>query len=309
MASVPSPGDRPLVPFALALSGGGLLGAAHLGVLAVLAEAGLVPAAVAGTSAGGLIAGLLALGVSADRIQAVGAAVAARPWDYFGINADGLLHDLWPAGHRPATGLISPRRFLRALMALAPGARSTRDWVLPCAVTAVDVVSLVAVAFVRPAVRPPRGGPWMVVDDAPLDLALEATMAMPGLFAAPRWGQRVLVDGGVADTLPMDWARALGPERVVAVTVTAPPPVAGETLGITGVLARADAYWTETLSRLRAPRAPVFTIAPDTSGVPFFGFADYDRLVEAGRNAAVAALDDLRRFLAPAVFPGRAEAQ
>lgn len=309
MTAVPSPAARSVAPFALALSGGGLLGAAHLGVLAVLDEAGLHPAALAGTSAGGLVAGLVALGVPVDRIRAAGAAVAARPWDYFGVNAEGLLHDLWPDGHRPATGLVSARRFLRALLALAPGARSTRDWVLPCAVTAVDVVSLVAVAFARPAVRPPRGGPWVVADDVPLDLALGATMAIPGLFVAPRWGRRVLVDGGVADTLPMDWARALGPERVVAVTVTAPPPVEGQALGITGVLGRADAYWTETLSRLRAPSTPVFTIAPDTSGVPFFGFGDYERLVEAGRKAAAAALPDLLRFLAPGLPLRRVDAQ
>ncbi|MCL8208411.1 MAG: patatin-like phospholipase family protein [Actinomycetia bacterium] len=299
MTAAPAPSPRSVAPFALALSGGGLLGAAHLGVLAVLDEAGLQPAAVAGTSAGGLVAGLLALGVPARRIQEVGAAVAARPWDYFGVNAEGLLHDLWPGGRRPATGLISPRRFLQALLALAPRARSTRDWLCPCAVTAVDVVSLTAVAFAHPAPPPPRGGPWLVVDDVPLELALGATMAIPGLFVAPRWGRRVLVDGGVADTLPMDWARALGPDRVVAVTVTAPPPVEGETLGITGVLSRADAYWTETLSRLRAPRAPVFTIAPDTTGVPFFGFGDYAKLVEAGRRAAAAALPDLLAFLAP----------
>lgn len=55
--------------FGIALAGGGIRGAAHVGVLLALEENGLRPESAAGTSAGGIVAGLYAAGVSAARLK------------------------------------------------------------------------------------------------------------------------------------------------------------------------------------------------------------------------------------------------
>lgn len=282
--------------FSLALSGGGLLGAAHLGVLAALEEAGLQPTAVAGTSAGGLVAGLLALNVPVDRIRELGQRVTQSPWDYFSLNLEGLVHAVWPNGTLPATGLVEPTGFLKALLALAPWAKSTGDWRMPCILTAVDVARLEAVAFSRQAVLPPSAR-WTVTVGAPLELALHATMALPGLFNAARTPSSVLIDGGLADTLPADWAYALGRQPVLAIDVAQGVVKAPAHIGIAEVVARAEAYATETLSNLRDATLPIYTVAPDTRGVPFFGFSDYERLVEVGYAAMKAALPAFTAFL------------
>lgn len=283
--------------FSLALSGGGLLGAAHLGVLKALDEAGLIPEAVAGTSAGGLIAAVLALGVPVGQIIDLGNHITRQPWEYFSLNLEGVVHAIWPNGSLPATGLVDPGRFVHALLDLAPWAHSTADWRYPCAVTAVDLASLTPVAFTRSLMTPPSTGHWRIEPNAPLSLALSATMALPGLFSAPRADNQVLVDGGTADTLPVDWAFALKAAPVIAVDVAQAVPESPAYIGIAEVVARSEAYATEALSRLRDRHIRAFTLAPDTRGVPFFGFKDFTNLVEIGYQTTKAALADLLRFL------------
>lgn len=282
--------------FSLALSGGGLLGAAHLGVLDVLHEEGMSPLAVAGASAGGLVASMWALDVPIHRMIDFGRQVTRHPTDYFDLNWRGIADDLWAALGSPATGLLSPARFVKGLLALSPQAQTTDDWRHPCAIVSVDIAGLCPVAFTQSNTPPPSAG-WQVQRHRPLMLALSATMALPGLFEAPRVGPSVLVDGGVTDTVPADWAYALSAEPVVAVNVAQALPENGSYFGIAEVLARSEAFCTQASAQLRARHLPVFTIAPDTRHVPFFGFHDYDRLIEAGRQAAFAALPNLRQFL------------
>jgi NTE family protein len=134
-----------------------------------------------------------------------------------------------------------------------------------------------------------------------LDLAMQATMALPGLFAAPVAEGRVLVDGGTADTLPVDWAYALQPGPVLAVDVAAPYQLPADRLGISEIVSRAEQYSTHTLATLRAETVPAFHVRPDTRDVPFFGFRDYDHLVDVGRRAMENALAAFEAYLDAAV--------
>ncbi len=52
------------------------------------------------------------------------------------------------------------------------------------------------------------------------------------------------------------------------------------------VLQRVQDFSTADAATLRRPRCPILTLLPDTSGTPFFGFSDFDRLVEAGYTEA-----------------------
>jgi NTE family protein len=180
---------------------------------------------------------------------------------------------------------------------------------LPTALVAVDLRSMQAVAFVGglgpgPQVAPPPDtavplplGGWQVVTQAPVALAMASTMAQPGLFTAvdhPPW---LLVDGGAADTLPVDWAFHLGADRVVAVNVTKVGPLPPR-VGITTILSRSEAYTTQTLSQLRIPpHRRVLLLEPDTSHVPFPGLSSYPRLLQAGRRVVVENAQRLRAFL------------
>jgi NTE family protein len=282
----------------LALSGGGILGAAHLGVVRALREWGLQPDVWAGTSAGGIVAGTLAAGASLDDVTAFGAKVSARPLQYLRPRAVRLLAELLPDDPLPpADSLLDSTAFVDGLADLCPVQR-IEDWPVPTALTAVDLAALEGVAFVRGA-GAPAAGRWRRVTSGPLRTALAATMAMPGVYSPVHTAAGFLVDGGVADTLPVDWAAALGADRVLAVDVAASAPGLPARAGILWSLARSAAYATATLSALREPpRLPVLTLTPDTAGVPAWGFSDYARLVAAGYAAAENRRDEIRAFLA-----------
>ncbi len=285
----------------LALSAGGLLGAAHLGVLRAFAEWGLRPETLAGASAGGLVAGFLAAGGSLEDLIAFGQKISDRPLHYLRPRVLSLTAELLPGDPLPPPdSILDSTPLVEGIVALCPRARTTDDWCLPTALTAVDLGALEAVVFIRPGAPPlPLRGRWRTVTGTDLKLALQATMAMPGVYSAVRSGEQFLVDGGLADTLPVDWAAALGAERVLAVDVAPPTPGVPPRAGLLWSLAQSLAYGTASISALRRPQAMrVLTLAPDTRGVGGFEFSAYPRLVEAGYSEAVRRKEEIVSFLA-----------
>ncbi len=287
----------------LALSGGGALGAAHLGVLRALRAFGLDPPLLAGTSAGGLVAGTLAAGAGLDDLTAYGAAVSAHPLHYFRPEVARLALEVFPVDPAPpAAGLLDPASFVAGLESLCAHGRRLTDWRRPTVLTAVDLAERRAIAFVGPGPvePPPAAGRWRLVVGADLRVALHATMAMPGFYTPVIDVERgwCLVDGGVADTLPVDWVAALGADRVLAVDVAAAPRGLPPRVGVEWVLQNTEAYVLHTLSGLRRPQGvPVLVLRPDTAWVPFPGFAQYAQLVEIGYRTAVERRAEIESFL------------
>ncbi len=285
----------------LALSGGSVLGAAHLGVLRAFREWGLAPDVLAGASAGGLVAGVVAAGARLEDVVRFGIEVGRRPLDYLRPRVVRLAAELLPGDTLPpADSLFDSAPLVRGLVALCPHPHRIEAWQVSTALTAVDLASLEGVAFVGGFATNallPRGR-WRVEVGGDLHVALQATMAMPGVFSPVRGPSVLLVDGGVADDLPVDWAAALGAARVVAVDVAASGPVLPPRAGIGWVLGRTADYMTATLSRLRRPaRFPVLTLLPDTAGISGFAFGEFERLVELGYAAARTRQGEIQAFV------------
>lgn len=169
----------------LALGGGGGKGAAHVGVLQVLEELELPIDLIVGSSAGGAVAVLYAAGMGMEEIHDAFRAMALR-------------RIAVPDPTR--TGLIGQRRREELLTRLL-GDRTFADLRIPCAVTAVDLMS----------------GGLVVINEGSLVEALLATTALPGIFPPVMRGDMILADGGILNNLPVDVARSLGAQRVVAV--------------------------------------------------------------------------------------------
>jgi NTE family protein len=176
----------------LALGGGGAKGHAHIGVIRRLEKEGVRVRAVAGTSFGGLIAVLYALGFSADAIEDTFASVDQTQF----------------YGHAPndgpsLIGLAGVTRLLEGRI----GERTFADLKLPCVLTAVDL----------------KSGSEVLLSKGRLVDAILATIAMPGVFPARYIDGLELVDGGTLDPVPVAPARMLAPRLpVVAVVLTIP---------------------------------------------------------------------------------------
>lgn len=221
--------ERPKV--ALVLCGGGAKGAAHIGVLKVLEEAGLQVDMVVGTSIGGLVGGIYAMGYSADEIDAI---VSQCDWKYllsdntsrrdasfaqksidakyllkvpfYNINADkNSSKEESPISRLPA-GLISGQNVLNFLNGLSMGYQQAMDFAdlpIPFACVAADLSK----------------GEAVVLESGVLPVAMRATMAIPGVFAPVELDGKVLVDGGIINNFPVDVARDLGADIVIGVDI------------------------------------------------------------------------------------------
>jgi NTE family protein len=208
----------------LVLSGGGARGVAHVGVLKVLEQMRVPIDAIAGTSMGAVVGGLYASGLSASEIEKI---MNSLNWqDAFRDRPpredltlrlkqeDADFPVKFPLGFRDGKvvlpkGLIQGQRLNQMLRRLTlPVVRITDFDQLPTPFRAVatDLES----------------GEPVVMDSGDLTSAMRASMSAPGIFAPVERQGRVLVDGGIADNLPVDVARTMGVDVLIVVDVGAP---------------------------------------------------------------------------------------
>ena len=192
----------------IVLGGGGVRGLAHAGVLGALEQAGIVPAVVVGVSMGAV----------------VGATYAARRDWADALEAVDRTHLPAFTDPRENEGLELLRAALRSARRLAPTfwtwgrqgyeiyGRSTLQQLLGPVTTFAD--TRVTVGMVATDLH---AGERVVLQGGDLVSATLASAAIPGLARPVELGGRVLVDGGFADPAPVDVARDLGADVVLAV--------------------------------------------------------------------------------------------
>lgn len=247
----------------LVLGGGAALGAAHAGVVEVLQRAGYSFPVVSGTSAGGLIGAGYAAGLSSRVIVDV---ILTATWgDFAKFNRE--------------------RRW--GLLDTSPLEQSIEKHIT---VSRIEDLPrrFGAVAWDM------RAREAVLLTEGPLGRALRSTSAVPGLFPPVLIGDQLLVDGAVADNLPVWAARLLGADLVVAVDVQR------------GVL-KAVKRVRHTLREVRPSAGDVsndrpaeVVIQPDTSGAPRWSAKAVPELIAAGQQAAEAALPDIAAAIAHA---------
>jgi NTE family protein len=176
----------------VALSGGGAAGLAHVGVLEELEAAGIPIHCVAGTSAGAMVGAAYATGCL-DAFRDTMCALTRR-------RVLALFDPIWPR-----SGLLEGRRSLE-LIRPHVGQR-IEGLSRPFAAVATDL----------------RSGAEVVLREGEVLEAIRASVAIPGLFTPQRWRGRLLVDGGLTNPIPVDVARQLGAQFVIAVSVLALP--------------------------------------------------------------------------------------
>lgn len=171
----------------LVLGSGAARGWAHIGVIEALLEADIAPDIVCGTSMGALVGGLYAGG----RFDELRDWAVKADWRTVVSMIDvGLL----------AGGLVDGANILKWLGELA-GKRNIEDLDIPFAAVATDLTS----------------GREVWLQEGPLDTAIRASIALPGIFSPAEMDGRWLVDGGLINPVPVSLCRALGADFIIAV--------------------------------------------------------------------------------------------
>lgn len=188
----------------LALGGGGLKGAAHLGVLRVLEENGIKPDLIVGTSAGSIAAALYSTGMLAAVTS-----MTTLPF-HNALNFDNYRFVGLPLGF--INGNI-----IESMLKKTLGNRNFSELQTLTAAVACDLVSGETVIYTDGRPVKPLPADTVLGGDVQVWQAVRASISIPVIFTPFKIGSRLLVDGGLTANVPADIARCLGADVVIAV--------------------------------------------------------------------------------------------
>lgn len=264
----------------LALGSGGANGLAHIPMLEVLDELGIVPRMISGSSIGAVIGALYASGLSGSELR--------RLMTEFSSSDRHILHSLVQGSAglslfdllRPDLvngGLLDTQGFLDFLHEKIQ-VSTFEELAIPLKIVAADY-------WKREQV---------VLDQGPLIPAVKASMAVPGLFAPVSLNGRLLVDGGTVNPLPFDLLQGQC-DLVVAVDVSgdaaepgeSKPDVLDSLFNTFEIMQRAIV--TEKMKHTQ----PDILLRPKTSGIRLLHFHKAEQIFAQSASAA----DELKSAL------------
>ncbi len=271
--------ERPRI--ALALGGGGAMGAAHIGVIKVLEELRVPVDCIAGTSMGAVVGAAYATGLDAAALDRIMTSVSwkdtfrSAPREDIPVRRKqldfiftlGLELGIKDGEVLVPKGLVPSQQIENLFKRIVAGARQTNrftDLPIPFKAVATDIES----------------GEMVVIERGDLTQAMRASMAVPGAFAPVEIDDRLLIDGMFVRNLPVDVARKACGDVVIAVTVGNPPPTRGDLKDALSVLGRAASLGTELNER-----AQLATLGKQDVAVKVvldgIGATSFDRIPEA----------------------------
>ena len=196
-STLPPTSVTPAVPeieppsVALVLGGGGAKGFAHVGVIKILEENGITPTLIVGTSVGSLVGSLYASGYTPAQLEQLALTTNDSELTDFTLSNQGFIEG------------IKLKNFINAKV----GERAIEDFPIRFAAIATDKHTLKKAIFTT----------------GNAGLAVQASCSVPNIFIAPRIPEKIgkkYIDGGVVSLVPVDSARDLGADIIIAVDVT-----------------------------------------------------------------------------------------
>ena len=253
----------------LALSGGAARGMAHVGVLRVLEEHGIPVDFIAGTSAGAIVGGAYAAGMTPAELTDF--AVKMRWRDVGNLTLSRL-------------GVQSNARFEDYLRALLP-VNTFAECRIPFAAVATDLHT---------------GAPVILRDEGELSFAIRASCALPGWYVPVTDAKgRQLIDGGVVQNIPAAAVRAMGAEIVIAVDVNAEgAKFMGEPRSAFGVILQSLMIVQRAAAERQLEDADI-VISPRIGHLRWDEMTRAAEFIAAGEMATRATLERLKRLTAP----------
>lgn len=251
----------------LALSGGAARGLAHVGVIKTLLEHDIPIDFVAGVSAGAVVGGAFASGLSIAEITEMSGNLRWRLLGRFAFSRFGILST------EPLQNYI--RKHLPV--------KRFEDTVLPFACVATDLNS---------------GEGIVMKERGDLASAIAASCALPGLYVPVRSDDgRQLVDGALAEFIPTQTVRNLGADIVIAVDVNFEgAKFLGTPQTVLGVFFQAAMLLLRTVARHQVIHADV-VVRPLVGHLRWDEVGKHKEFIKAGEAAALLVMDDIKKLI------------
>jgi NTE family protein len=277
----------------LVLSGGAAKGMAHVGVLKVMEEAGLKIDYIGGTSMGGLVAALYAIGYGADTLASM---VATLDWDWL-LSDDIPRRELsieekpdydryivtFPLRERKVKlpqGVVTGQYIENLFAELCSHVHNIRDFnqfQIPFLCVSADVAT----------------GTEVIHREGYLPSAMRATMAIPSVFTPVYIDGKMLIDGGVLNNFPVDHVQEMGADILIGVNVAAEPFTAEDEVNFLRVMEQTVFLSSNNRTKENIKLCDIY-IAPDITGYNSTSFNAGDSLLIRGERAARVYFDRFR---------------
>jgi NTE family protein len=247
----------------VAFCGGVAYGVAQIGVLKALEKAGVKIDCLAGTSAGAIIAAAYASGLSIPRIEEIG------------INTNwGELFSFRPS----RKGLVSSgpiEKYIRNYLKV----QNFEQLKKPLAVVATDICS----------------GEEAIFTKGPLDKAVRASCSIPGVYSPVELEGRQLVDGGMAENVPVKALKSLGADVVIAVNVFGHHQIFPPASNVFQILMRVWYFFVQEGTAWRE-QADII-LEPDMRMFDLFDFSQGKEIIAAGEKEAHSQMAKIKQVI------------
>ena len=249
--------DKPRI--GLALGSGASRGLAHIGVLQVLEEHGIYPDFISGSSIGAIVGALYAAGVKPSMMEGIAKNIDVK--GYYDIKV-------------PRQGFIQGKK-IEELMRLLTGDRTFDQLKIPLSITAVDLIKCETI----------------ILNQGKVYKAIRASISIPGIFVPVYDGDRVLVDGGLLERVPIRVVEEMGADIVIGVDVG----FRGEHRRPNGlleiILQSIDVMGLEILKNRVG--GDEILICPSVNSINPMDFEQVDECIYQGRKAAEEAIEKI----------------
>ena len=286
-----TPAPAPVAPIAnvpkvaLVLGGGGAKGFAHVGVIKALEANGIKPTLVVGTSIGSLVGSLYASGYTPAQLERLALTTTDSELTDFTLSNQGFIEG------------IKLKNFINAKV----GGRPIESFPIHFAAVAAEKHTLKKAIF--------------TTGDA--GLAVQASCSVPNIFIAPRIPEKVgkkYIDGGVVSLVPVDSARDLGADIIIAVDVTMPTSNKKNiTSNLLPAITSLSSFWgllennltanaaysnTKHSASMRNERARAdIVITPDVGHISSLDTSQRSALIAAGTQATTPQINAIKQLI------------
>jgi NTE family protein len=237
----------------LALGGGAVLGAAHVGVLKAIQELDIKIDYITGTSIGAFAGAFYAFGKSYEEIEDIALKLKWIDISDLSISKFGLL----------SNGKLG-RLIIKHL-----GNKNIEDAEIPLAIIATDATN----------------GEKIIFDKGPLAEAVMASTSIPGIFKPVEIEQRIFVDGGIVENVPIDTVKKLGAEYVIAVDLNS-KNIYNKPENILDVLVNSFHFLIQERVKSQTEKANLL-IEPDLSQFNRTSTKHVDKLIKIGYEESI----------------------
>lgn len=273
----------------VAFSGGGVKGAAHIGVLKALQENNIKIDAVAGTSAGSIVAALYAMGYTPDEM--------IKLFRYFAkgmlkANPGDVVTNVRSGRGLRLDGALSSINVELAMKEVAKykNLKNINEIKMPIAIPTVDINTSKKYVFTNCN----QEGDYYI-KDMEIAKAVRASCTYPAVYAPFDYGEYRFVDGGVLDNIPADEVKKLGVDKILTIKFVLNKN--SKPRGIYGIAMKCIDTIYEGLSQSAIDMSD-YVCDIDVSKANAFSIKKIDYCYEEGYKYAISRINEIRKMLA-----------